>query len=487
MSDFAATIEMPEGWVAASLGDIVVPSKAKVEPAVRVDAPYLSLEHIEANTGAIVGCGTALDVISTKAVFSQGDVLYGKLRPYLNKVCIPDFDGICSTDILVFPETPYLKSRYLMRFLMQQRVVEHAHHHSSGVQLPRVAFSKLAEIDFPLPPLAEQRRIVAKVEELLGRMNAARERLAKVPALVKRFRQSVLAAACSGQLTEDWREVNASVPKPDPAGISGPFDLPATWRWIRLDSIVTSIRSGSTAVPKLETTEFPILRSSSVRPCEVDLYEVRYVERSESANEQNFLADGDLLFTRLSGSVEYVANCAIVRNLKGRRIQYPDRLFRVKLNDRKYARYVEYLFGAPFVRKTIMDAAKSSAGHQRVSQGAITNQLVSLPPRAEQQEIVRRVDALFALADKIEVRVKSATARVEKITQAILAKAFRGELVPTEAELAREEGRDYEPASALLDRIRAERGGASNGTPRRKRKESKQPSILCAGHGKEPR
>jgi type I restriction enzyme S subunit len=159
----------------------------------------------------------------------------------------------------------------------------------------------------------------------------------------------------------------------------------------------------------------------------------------------------------------------------------------VKLNDRKYARYVEYLFGAPFVLKTIMDAAKSSAGHQRVSQGAITNQLVSLPPRAEQQEIVRRVDALFALADKIEVRVKSATARVEKITQAILAKAFRGELVPTEAELAREEGRDYEPASALLDRIRAERGGASNGTPRRKRKESKQPSILCAGHGKEPR
>jgi type I restriction enzyme S subunit len=91
-----------------------------------------------------------------------------------------------------------------------------------------------------------------------------------------------------------------------------------------------------------------------------------------------------------------------------------------------------------------------------------------LPPRSEQEEIVRRVDALFALADKIEARVKSATARVEKSTQAILAKAFRGELVPTEAELARQEGRDYEPASVLLERIRMERTALECSKPSRR-------------------
>ena len=82
---------------------------------------------------------------------------------------------------------------------------------------------------------------------------------------------------------------------------------------------------------------------------------------------------------------------------------------------------------------------------------------VPLAPLAEQHEIVRRVEALFQLADAIVKRVAAATARAEKLTQATLTKAFRSELVPTEAELARREGRPYEPASALLERIRAER------------------------------
>jgi type I restriction enzyme S subunit len=96
--------------------------------------------------------------------------------------------------------------------------------------------------------------------------------------------------------------------------------------------------------------------------------------------------------------------------------------------------------------------------------------LVPQPPLAEQHEIVRRVEALFRLADAIEKRVALATARAEKLTQAILAKAFRGELVPTEAELARREGRGYEPASVLLERIRAERAAVNNDQPRRKKR-----------------
>jgi type I restriction enzyme S subunit len=119
--------------------------------------------------------------------------------------------------------------------------------------------------------------------------------------------------------------------------------------------------------------------------------------------------------------------------------------------------YAEIFFQSPFARNRITEKSKSSAGQQGVSGANIKIQPFALPSVREQQQIVRRVEALFKLADAIEARVEAAAKGAERLTQAILAKAFRGELVPTEAELARREGRDYEPASVLLERIRADR------------------------------
>jgi type I restriction enzyme S subunit len=125
-------------------------------------------------------------------------------------------------------------------------------------------------------------------------------------------------------------------------------------------------------------------------------------------------------------------------------------------------RYLNSLAGLAELRCN----AKHAVNQSSINQQDVAAVNVPFPSVVEQQEIVRRVDALFALADKIEARVQAATARVEKITQAILAKAFRGELVPTEAELARQEGREYEPASVLLERIRAARAAEVSNTKR---------------------
>jgi len=118
------------------------------------------------------------------------------------------------------------------------------------------------------------------------------------------------------------------------------------------------------------------------------------------------------------------------------------------------AEYLEF-----FIRtaRADLDQFAPATAQKNINIGILSDVAVPLPHLAEQHEIVRRVEALFKLADTIEKRVAAATARTEKLTQAILAKAFRGELVPTEAELARREGRDYEPASVLLERIQAER------------------------------
>jgi type I restriction enzyme S subunit len=166
---------------------------------------------------------------------------------------------------------------------------------------------------------------------------------------------------------------------------------------------------------------------------------VRFVKKTDSQNPDNFIAEGDLLFTRLSGSIEFVANCAIVPSLRGKRIQYPDRLFCARLKNVQMNEYIELCFANAALREELTARAKSSAGHQRVSISDITGQRMPLPPLAEQEQIVRRVEALFKITDRIEARYQEAKKRVDALTQSILAKAFRGELLPTEAALARRE------------------------------------------------
>ena len=130
------------------------------------------------------------------------------------------------------------------------------------------------------------------------------------------------------------------------------------------------------------------------------------------------------------------------------------------------ANYLNYALNEESTRQRTASVVHGVA-RPRLNLGEIRAIAVPLPPLAEQHEIVRRVEALFRLADAIEARVAAGAHRAEKLTQAILAKAFRGELVPTEAELARREGRDFEPAAVLLARLKAERRLITEAQPRR--------------------
>ncbi len=320
---------------------------------------------------------------------------------------------------------------------------------TSSVTVGHLSSLDILKIPFPLPPLNEQRRIVAKLEDVLTRVDASQQRLAKIPVILKRFRQAVLAAACSGRLTSDWREENPSAFVEKQAVDESLPDIPESWKWVKFGQLTTMFRSGSTEVPVNETTSFPILRSSSVRIGSVDFSDVRYLSDQQSTNPANFIQDFDLLFTRLSGSLEYVANCGLVRGLSGKKLQYPDRLFCARLKDQSTAPYLEICFGSPVLREFITISSKSSAGHQRISMGAITEQPIPYPPLPEQQEIVRRVESFFTLADQLEARYRKAKTHVDKLTQSILAKAFRGELVPQDP--------NDEPAAVLLERIRKQK------------------------------
>ena len=488
--------ELPEGWALTSLGNIIRPSGEKVEPAARPDAPYLSLEHIEANTSRILRRGTGSDVRSTKSVFRAGDVLYGKLRPYLNKVCIPDFDGICSTDILVFPASRHVDPRYLLRFLTRNEVVEFAHHSSTGVELPRTSFEKLAGFEIPLPPLAEQQRIVAAVEAVLQRVDAARERLARVPQTLKRFRQQVLAGACSGALTADWRDSGAQV-TPGPSAIAqlasrngcrrvrrgvplevpmgspvGGIELPDTWakesvaRLLHCGALL-DVKDGNHGTNHPTSSEFTQTGVPFVMASHVHGYTVHYDEAPRISGAPldrirvGFAEPGDAILTH-KGSVGRAAlnvqHCVLTPQTTYYRCD-PSVL------DSSFLVYF-------FTSRQFYDQVSAVMGQTTRDYAPVSEQyrlFLFIPPIEEQHEIVRRVEGLFALAERVEQRVAAARARADRLTQAILSRAFRGELVPTEAELARRDGREYEPASVLLARIRGERLAQGSAAGRGKR------------------
>lgn len=479
--------EVRDGWTSAALGDLVQPSPEKIEPQDAPRSKYLSLEHVESGSHRILGRGLGSDVGSTKAVFRRGDVLYGKLRPYLNKVCIPDFDGICSTDFLVFRPSPALDQRLLMHFLSQPGTVEYANHHSSGVQLPRVSFEKLAELEVPIPPLAEQKRIVTKVEELLAQVNAARERLARVPAILKRFRQAVLSAACDGGLTEAWR---AAHPETEPAesllvppstsSTPGAVDHlegmnpPGSWVLARVDRLV-KIQNGR-AFPSGDYQEDGVkllrpgnlMRDGGVQWAADNT--VSLPARWAVECPDLLLGENELLMNLTAQSLkdEFLGRVCIKRDSDQALLN--QRIARFKnLGDHELRPYL-FLYFRSWLFRTFVNNLDTGSLIRHMHSKDVARHVLPLPPLEEQDEIVRRVEALFKLADTIEKRVAAATARAEKLTQAILAKAFRGELVPTEAELARREGRAYEAAAALLERVRSESVGAdARGDSRRGR------------------
>jgi type I restriction enzyme, S subunit len=330
----------------------------------------------------------------------------------------------------------------------------------TGSTFRAISKDDLEEIEIKVPPLAEQKRIVEKIEQLLARVSSARKRLSHVPIILKRFRQAVLAAACSGRLTADWREQHESRKEALRSAEHNEWaDLPETWGERTVESVCATIVDCPHSTPKWTPSGVICVRTTNFRAGSLDLAEVRYVSESTYKERTQRLepSEGDVLYSREGGILGLACLVPPASRLcLGQRMM----LMRVIGN----------LFSSSF----LMHVLNSRQTNERVKQltgGSASPHLnvqevkrfpVPLPSLCEQQEIVRRVEALFAVAAAIENRLVGATARAEKLTQAILAKAFRGELVPTEAELARREGRSYELASDLLARVRAANATRSN-------------------------
>ena len=199
--------QLPKGWIVAPLAQTIQPRGEKVSPSNHPEARFIGMDHVESHSMRILGTIPASAMKSSTARFDNGDVLYGRLRPYLNKVAQPNFDGLASAEFIVFPDTQLIRSCFLKHRLNAADFVSFASHLNEGDR-PRVSFDQIGKFEILIPPPLEQRRIVAKIEELFSELAKGVESLETARAQLKIYRQAVLKHAFEGKLTAKWREEN---------------------------------------------------------------------------------------------------------------------------------------------------------------------------------------------------------------------------------------------------------------------------------------
>ena len=190
-----------DSWEEKALGKIVKNIKDKYEPTLnnKKCVKYIGLEHIEKNNG-IIGFGSSDDVKSLKTIFELGDILYGKLRPYLNKHDIAKFSGICSTDILVYRAEDFNTAKFINYFMNTEKFIFYTVSNSKGINLPRISEKEVSGILVNVPTLSEQSEIVRIIDDLLAKEQQAKELAENAITKIDIIKKSILARAFRGEL-----------------------------------------------------------------------------------------------------------------------------------------------------------------------------------------------------------------------------------------------------------------------------------------------
>ncbi len=400
---------LPKGWIKTKLENVINLSNEKFNPASNENKTFIGLEHIEKNTMRIIEKGESKNLTSTKTKFRSGDILYGKLRPYLNKICIPDFNGVCSTDILVFSKNPYRSSKYIALLLSQSKFVRFANRNSTGVQHPRIKFDIMSQFQIPLPPLNEQKRIVQKIESILSQIDAGKKRLDEVRKLLKQNKQSVLKSAFEGNLVpQDPNDESSEILLKRIHGDSKELifekdNIPKEWVKIKIKNICELIGGGTPSRQKIEYFEGNI---TWLTPTEISKEKIVRINSSREKitklglkkSSAKIIPTNSVLLTSRA-SIGYVAIAGIgVTTNQG--------FTSFVCNQTTYNYFLAYwLFG----NKDELESQATGTTFKEISKSKIRELIIPLPPLNEQKRIVSKIESILGRIDANFVKTKMLT------------------------------------------------------------------------------
>lgn len=446
--------ELPAGWVEAELGDIadiksgITLGKKRSPDQELIERPYLRVANVQRGS-------LDLSTIKTIAVtpeeaealkLEEGDILMneGGDRDKLGRgwVWTGEIPN-CIHQNHVFRvrlRDRRVQSKYVSLYANEIGRHFFERQGKQSVNLASINQTMVAKLPIPIPPFPEQRRIVEKIEALTARSRRAREALDALPALIDRYRQSILAAAFRGDLSSDKSckrrsmSVGELVAEPTCNGIS--------------------IR-GTDTPPGV-----PALKLNALTDQGIDFWARRYIPLDENKAKRIYVCEDDFFVSRGNGSLDFVGRGALASN-PPEPIVFPDTMIRIRL-DRKIVlpKWFALIWGAPQVREQIRERVKTTAGIWKISQFDLASISVDVPSIDVQTGEIQRIQQGLKAIEMCRVQFHTAAARLSTLDQSILAKAFRGELVPQDP--------NDEPASVLLERIRAERAAAGE-KPRRGR------------------
>ncbi|WP_296097133.1 restriction endonuclease subunit S [uncultured Agrobacterium sp.] len=361
--------EVPDGWTPVKLGAAALNVAEKWEPGEHAE-PYVGLEQVGQGTGRLLDIGVSDGLQSIKTRFRAGDVLFGKLRPNLKKTALVDFSGIASTDILVIRPSERMTPEFAFYRVSSDEAFDYAIKSAAGTKMPRTSWKDMADFEFPLPPLHEQRgiaEILSSVDEAIAATRAVIEQTRKV-------RSEILST---------------SFPEDQAAGPSTANDTFEGWSVEPASSICESIIDCKNRTPPVTEDGYAVVRTPNVRNGRFRYEGLQFTDKQsfQEWTAKGIPRAGDILFTREAPYGEVCMAPAMAFCL-GQRMMFlrPD-TSRVSSDFLLYA-----LQSGPVKKEMFRRAGGSTVGHLRV--GDVRELPIPVAPRDVQLHLTSTLRSL---------------------------------------------------------------------------------------------
>ncbi|MDX1124789.1 type I restriction endonuclease subunit S [Sinorhizobium medicae] len=452
--------DLPQGWKRAKIKE-VIQSYETIDPRRMPEREfrYVDIGSIDNQSQKITKPKRLLGREApsrARRVIAAGDVLFSTVRTYLKNVAIvpEDLDGeLTSTGIALLRPNEAITSGYLFNWVRSDDFISSISASQDGTLYPAVTDKDISDADILVPPLAEQKRILAKLDSLTTRTARARMDLDRIPALVERYKQRILDLAFTGRLTDDFRGGMSQ----DGHRSNG---YPDGWM-VRPLGDISDIQGGTQVGKKRPAqsalAEVPYLRVANVQRGWLNLEEIKTIAVTPSEKERLLLKEGDILMNE-GGDRDKLGRGWIWEGQITECI-HQNHVFRIRLKDRSLPpEYVSH-YANEKGQQYFFDQGTQTTNLASVSKRKVAALPVPVPPSDEATEIVRRIESVFAWLDRVAADHAASTRLLPKLEAAIISKAFRGELVPQDP--------TDEPAHRLLARIHAHRKAAPKSRIRR--------------------